>query len=375
MSKVFIQEDTLTNIANAIREKNGTTGPIAPQNMADAINNISADIEPITITGNCSGFFMNKGGSLLVDIAGDKITTTDITGTQRMFYGNSCEEIPFEINFADELAPSMSSTEMFATCGNLKTPPKLNNYQNRNSEYMFSSCRNIREFPEDYFDNWMWPSHESYNTTRSMFSGCYSLRTLPTSLIKNFWSEYSGSYNPQYQGFYNCCCLDEIKGLVVSTGTYTSNNYSETVGMCHRLKSLTFETNLDGTPKTANWKNQTIYLKGSVGYGSSRIYIIDYNSGITADKEVIDDATYQALKNDPDWFSLKVEYSRYNHDSAVETINSLPDTSAYLESNGGSNAIAFKGEAGALTDGGAINTLTEEEIAVATAKGWTVSLV
>jgi hypothetical protein len=65
-----------------------------------------------------------------------------------------------------------------------------------------------------------------------------------------------------------------------------------------------------------------------------------------------------------------IEYSRYNHDSAVETINSLPDVSA-----GSGNTIKFEGAAGSLTDGGAINTLTEEEIAVATAKGWTVTLV
>ena len=100
-----------------------------------------------------------------------------------------------------------------------------------------------------------------------------------------------------------------------------------------------------------------------------------YNSGITADKQVVDDATYQALKNDPDWFTIDVNYSRYNHDSAVNTINSLPDTSAYLAANSGTNTIKFKGESGKLTDGGAINTLTETEIAVATAKGWTVSFV
>lgn len=93
------------------------------------------------------------------------------------------------------------------------------------------------------------------------------------------------------------------------------------------------------------------------------------------DKEVIDDTTYAALKNDPDWFTCNVAYSRYNHDSAVATINSLPDTSAYLAANGGTNTIKFKGAAGEKTDGGAINTLTAEEIAVAAAKGWTVTLV
>ena len=64
------------------------------------------------------------------------------------------------------------------------------------------------------------------------------------------------------------------------------------------------------------------------------------------------------------------DYSRYNHDSAVETLASLPDTHAY-----GTNTIRFRGASGSATDGGAINTLTEAEIAVAASKGWTVTLV
>ena len=66
---------------------------------------------------------------------------------------------------------------------------------------------------------------------------------------------------------------------------------------------------------------------------------------------------------------LLVAYSRYNHNSAVNTINSLPSCSA------GTSTIKFEGEAGSATDGGAINTLTAEEIAVATAKNWTVTFV
>ena len=141
------------------------------------------------------------------------------------------------------------------------------------------------------------------------------------------------------------------------------------------LKDFTFIMNEDGTPITTGWKSQVIDLTYYVGYANSVSNITGYNSGITLDKRVSDDATYQALKDDPDWFSTNINYSRYNHDSAVRTINSLPDTSAYLTANGGTNTIKFKGASGASTDGGAINTLTEEEIAVATAKGWTVSLV
>lgn len=87
------------------------------------------------------------------------------------------------------------------------------------------------------------------------------------------------------------------------------------------------------------------------------------------------------MKNDPDNYVAGYDgenphyYSRYDKASAIRTINSLPDTSAYLASAGGTNTIKFKGEAGLKTDNGAINTMTADEIAVATAKGWTVSFV
>ena len=143
------------------------------------------------------------------------------------------------------------------------------------------------------------------------------------------------------------------------------------------FKDIIFDCNENGSPKAITVTKQTINLADNnyIGYSSNKTRILGYNSGITADKQVTDDATYQALKDDPDWWTTDIAYSRYNHDSAVRTINSLPDTSAYLASAGGTNTIKFKGAAGSKTDGGAINTLTEEEIAVATAKGWTVTLV
>ena len=137
---------------------------------------------------------------------------------------------------------------------------------------------------------------------------------------------------------------------------------------------MKFDTNADGTPKTAPWKNQSLDLTNYVGYAQ---YTSTFNGkyGFTTATKVSDAATYEALKNNADYWTADINYSRYNHDSAVETINSMPDTSAYLAANGGTNTIKFKGESGKLTDGGAINTLTEEEIAVAVAKGWGVAFV
>ena len=143
------------------------------------------------------------------------------------------------------------------------------------------------------------------------------------------------------------------------------NKFIQTFNQCRHLKRMTFEPN-----QTAEWKSQVIDLSYYVGYG-----FLSTNEGFSSTKQIKDDTTYQALKDDPDSWTSDINYARYNHDSAVETINSLPDTSAYLATVGGTNTIKFKGAQGAKTDGGAINTLTEEEIAVATAKGWTVSFV
>ena len=238
---------------------------------------------------------------------------------------------------------------------------------------MFNGCRNLREIPEDFFWKLVpnadyWEAAKNYYGDRDfMFSHCVSLRKLPDISMLASGDRYGSSL--YYSGFNYCISMDEIINLPVITATFTSNAFYTTFDYCGRLKNMTFETNEDGTPKTANWKSQVIDLTYAGWVSPTYMsYLLDHNSGITIDKEVIDDATYQALKDDPDWFTSSSLYCRYNHDSAVNTINSLPDTSAY-----GTNTIKFSGIAGSATDGGAINTLTEEEIAVAAAKGWTVT--
>ena len=69
-------------------------------------------------------------------------------------------------------------------------------------------------------------------------------------------------------------------------------------------------------------------------------------------------------------YQYDINTSKYNRTSAVNTINSLPDLS-----NGSNNVIQFNANSGLSTEGGAISTMTEEEVAVAVAKGWTVSYV
>ena len=330
------------------------------------------------ITGDCRYRFANGGWDWFIENYGNRVTTSNILGISDMFSYSSVEEVPFDINLG---GTAIFMDNMFYHCIKLKVLPKINGKIN-SAKRLFLDCNSLRHIPEVFFENidcsgMTTGSTYSNGNLSSIFGSCYSLRAIPVIFLKNNHPG-CGIYNSYFNGgFQYCCSLDELRDLPLHfTSTWTNNAFSATFAECQRIKSLTFEMP-DGQPAVMNWKNQTIKLSQRIGYTDSsyKNYILNYNSGITADKEVTDDATYQALKNDPDWFTGKVEYSRYNHDSAVETINSLPDTSAYLAANGGTNTITFNGSSGSATDGGAINTLTEAEIAVAAAKGWTVSLV
>ena len=429
MSKVFIEESTLTAIGDAIREKTSKTDKIPPLDMPqeikdiqtggiveaieithngtynapdgiDGYNPITVNVaqddgvptnEELTVTGNCIYKFGYGTWNWLIEKYKDRITSKDITSAERMWSGNiSLTEIPFKLNFANQQGISLN----YAFYGTyLRKSPLLNIpcAQKLNMSCFLQSSSYVRDW-NGLFENEeefgaSWQSYVNTNVygghyVGNLFNSNNSLRTIPTwfyllKLNPESTSYPSTTYCIYHRLFNQCYSLDEIKNIPVwkCKGAATGNIFVYCFNDTYRVKDITFETNADGSPIVTEWKSQIIDLSSSTGWGVYKYNLTDYNSGITADKEVKDATTYATLKNDADWFTVDVAYSRYNHDSAVNTINSLPDTSAYLTANGGTNTIKFKGNAGALTDGGAINTLTAEEIAVATAKGWTVSLV
>ena len=410
--------DKLSAIGTAIRNKTGKTALMTLDEMPTEIASITGGGEPVinplevtangtytatdcdgyspitvnvpqegaptdaelTISGDCKYRFANGGWDWFINKYGNRITTEKIDNANNMFKSSKISNIPFELNFQN--VPVILSN-MFSVCNNLTSIPKINNATPTSLSGIFMECRKLRNLPEDIATGFNWSYIDSQTSPwagsrDSTFNICFSLRSIPMDFLAHGNPVVSYNYSIYYSGFYNCHALDEILNLPNPhyNATWTYNSFNNSFTNCSRLKNLTFALNPEtNAPYVVEWKSQTIDLSEYVGYCSSSSYILDYNSGITANKKVTDDATYQALKDDPDWFTPKLEYSRYNHDSAVATINSLPDTSAYLATAGGTNTIKFKGTAGSSTDGGAINTLTAEEIAVATAKGWTVSLV
>lgn len=352
---------------------------ITPLEMAEEINNLQAlPEEALTITGDTNYRFANDGWTWFIENYGNKIKTKNIIEASNMFRNSkNLKNIPFELNFETSYKPFL--TAIFQGCRDLEDIPKINNANVGDVSDMFYQCFSLRELKEESVEGIDWSYIESLTSSYSgagdsRFNSCYSLRKFPMSFLAHGNPVIGYNYSNYYSLFNNCYALDEVVGLPIQhrNAKWTSNAFNTTFEYCCRLKRLTFETNEDGSPiKIDTWSKQAIGLSGYVGIARYTSYITNYNSGIGTDKQVTDDASYQALKNDPDWWSIDWNYSRYNHDSAVETINTLPD----LSGGAGGNTIKFKGVAGALTDGGAINTLTEEEIAVAAAKGWTVSLV
>lgn len=403
----------ITQLQSDLQFANETTGA-SDTTIHDAITTLASGFgggkledfipeEAFHVTGNCVYRFGNKGFDWFLNRYGDKITTENITSAERMFLYSEVESIPFDFNFTDSggnisymfsqcrklryvtpINPKHNTTaiscdSVFAYCSDLKEIGTLSNLFPTKINDMFIDCANMRYLPE--FENLNLSYIQSNTSAQAyrLFTGCHSLREVPESLLRQIYMSITNyRYTHFYGMFTHCLTLNEIIGLNPNTGELTTNAFYQTFDNNSRVKEIIFATQEDSSPYSVNWKSQVIDLSVFVGYAETR-YIDQIttgrNSGITTDKRVITDADYQKLKNDPDWFTTDVKYSRYNHDSAVNTINSLPDTSAYLATAGGTNTIKFTGQSGALTDGGAINTLTEAEIAVATAKGWTVTFV
>ena len=327
--------------------------------------------EELTYSDNIDYLFDGRNKWILRQFE-NRISYTDITSARYAFRNADIDTIP-DFNISSPYHATVYLSNMFQQ-STIKQLPRIT-FDNEGCSvglpFFCNAAFHLREVPDDYFQGWIIGAWGA-----GVFTLCNSLRHIPSSFldILQTFGEKNTFYGDM-QGFGSDYTLDEIINYyVVLKGPLTYNKMAEICSNCSHLKDFVFRMDDNGKPYTVQWKNQTFRLTPNVGYSIDKDRILNYNSGITADKEVSDDATYQALKDNPDWYTLDKSYSRYNHDSALRTINSLPDCSAYVAS-GGTNTIIFEAEAGSKTDGGACGALTAEEIAIASAKGWTVSFV
>ena len=380
MSKYVINDTTLTAIGDAVREKGGTSELIPVSGLADAIINLPSggggDVEPIVLSGNQQYACASDIATSFIQTFPTLVSTKDLTVASYMFAYSKLKKIPFDINWKKmNLSYDYNYVNyMFYSSGLEELPKFVGAYCPGDFNSTFAYCEKLKEIPEELFEecdfSLMSADTSAYGkgSHSDLFVSCYKLRSHPKSLFKQGnINRYTA--NPIYNsGFNYCYNMREIYLPVYDLASMTYNRMNTFRYSLCNLRKLVFNMNDDGTPINcgSNWKSQTIDLS-NVGYGT---YHYQTAAGLSFDDQVENDEQYAAKKDRPDWWSSSRIYSHYNHDSAVETINSLPDVSG-----GSGNVIKFAANNGANTDGGAIKNLTEEEIAVATARGWTVTLV
>ena len=126
--------DKLTNIANAIRQKGGTTEKLTLDAMPTAISALSTgggggvDIpdEAFVISGDCSYWAYHGLWDKFIIAYANKWSTSDITDTSYMFSYSKLETIPFEINCISRIS-YISSSNMYAGNSKLIELSAINN--------------------------------------------------------------------------------------------------------------------------------------------------------------------------------------------------------------------------------------------------------
>ena len=292
--------------------------------------------EDLTFTGDCSYLFDGGRFSWILEHYASKLQFNNITKMVSGFRG--AETTSDLSNLIINLTNRSEISRLFYE-SQMSSYPQIKG-EVRYMDRLFFGCK-ASMLPEDFFDNLTFPSGFSISCNE-IFYYCEKLIKAPD--LKVFKkldatakpSTYSCFYKSLFQ---NCRELQRVQNLPVVYGNSNIGNnlFDSMLTNTEKLSSFTFEPN-----QTARFRYQELNFQNT-GYKYS-------------------------------YSSNNIPNSVYNHDSAVETINSLPDTSAFLAEVGGTNTIRFYRNQGANTEGGAIGNLTAEEIAIAATKGWTVAL-
>ena len=292
--------------------------------------------EDLTFTGDCSYLFDGGRFSWILEHYASKLQFNNITKMVSGFRG--AETTSDLSNLIINLTNRSEISRLFNE-SQLSSYPQIKG-EVRYMDKLFFGCK-ASMLPEDFFDNLTFPSGFSISCNE-IFYYCEKLIKAPDLKVfkKLDATAKPSTYSCFYKGlFQNCRELQRVQNLPVVYGNSNIGNnlFDSMLTNTEKLSSFTFEPN-----QTARFRNQELNFQNT-GYKYS-------------------------------YSSNNIPNSVYNHDSAVETINSLPDTSAFLAEVGGTNTIRFYRNQGANTEGGAIGNLTAEEIAIAAAKGWTVAL-
>lgn len=196
-------QDFLTDVANAIRTKTGTTNPINAQNFSTEILNIPTGggntlKNLLDATHSCYYLFRNYKGTSIDDL----ITYNDTSNVTDMSY-------------------------MFNDCYSLTTIPQLDTSNVTTMDYMFNNCHSLTTIP--LLDT------SKVTSLFAMFYNCKALTTIPaldTSKVTDL------SYM-----FYRCSSLKSIlmTGMKANFDISASTQFEESdlVTILNNLATVT----------------------------------------------------------------------------------------------------------------------------------------
>ena len=250
--------------------------------------------------------------------------TQNVTDMQRMFY--NCTSLISVPEFNTRNVTNMS--HMLDGCGRIKSVPLFDTSKVTDISYMFNGCTSLTTVP--LFDM------QNVTNMASMFNGCNSLTSVPefnTSNVTNMASMLNG-----------CTSLTSVPLF----DTQNVTNMADMFSSCASLTSV---------PKfnMSNVTNTTNMFKGCASLTS--VPLFDTQNVINANRTFYN---CTSLKNVGGFIGLKTdlnfEYSPLTHNSALNIIDNLAVSTGHI--------VQFKKST--------FNTLTPEEIARATDKGWEI---
>lgn len=318
MARIDTLSNFLTDVADSIREKKGTTEKISAANFDTEIESLPSG------GGSADDYFdltkKNSGTAAVYIKTIPQIDTSNYTNIGSMFNG-------FEGLTSIPLLDTSKATYMdymFSNCKNLTSIPLLDTSKVENMNFVFVSCYELKSIPLLNTSNVVGMKY--------IFSGCHALTSIPEIDISNV-TNMSNAFN-------NCYLLEEIPSLntskLVDMGAIFSNCYQlKTVPLLDTAKVKTISAAFSNCEKLEN-------LGGLENLGQA------YSTSDSANK-----------------FAYRLDLSssvNLTHDSLMNIINNLYD-------------IATAGVAQQQLVLGATNLakLTADEIAVGTSKGWALS--
>ena len=256
----------LTDVADAIREKKGTTDTILASNFDTEIASIESGVDineylsdtitkgdsslggwtktiiklrsPLTIEGTDATYMFYR--CLLNELP--QIDTSSVTNMSNMFSG--CINLATIPQLDTSSVTNMSN--MFYGCGSLTTIPQLDTSSVTNMSDMFCNCTSLATIPQ--IDT------SSVINMNNMFSNCIHLTTIPqlnTSNVTNM------SY--MFSDCARLATIPQLDGGKLTSVAYTFNN-------CKSLENFNGIINLGQaylTTQSANYSNYRLILSSS----------------------------------------------------------------------------------------------------------------